>query len=282
MRVAVSVVIPVKDDGTELDRCLKALAAQSRIADEIIVVDNGSSDRSATVALSAGATLVRCDEPGIPAAAAAGYDRATGDLILRLDADCVPAESWIQDICNRFAQRPEVSAFTGRAHFIDGPTSLRPILAAAYLLAYATATVPALGHLPLFGSNLAMRREVWKDVQSTVHRDDPDLHDDLDLAYHLGEGNQIRYFHGSSMGISMRPFRNPAALRQRVYRGFRTVAVHWPHDFPPARWWRLVLRPRRALIEPARQRQKHAATSADGTLTSADGGGATRIAAAAG
>ena len=85
---AVSVVIPVKDDAALLTRCLSALAAQDRPVDEIIVVDNGSSDDSADRARAAGARVVRCDDPGIPAAASAGYDAARGDLILRRDADC--------------------------------------------------------------------------------------------------------------------------------------------------------------------------------------------------
>lgn len=39
-----SVVIPVKDDAAELRRCLRALARQTLPPDEIIVVDNASTD----------------------------------------------------------------------------------------------------------------------------------------------------------------------------------------------------------------------------------------------
>src|SRR5690606_1619684 len=88
--LTVSVVIPVKDDADLLRRCLHALSRQSVPADEILIVDNASTDASAQVAIDAGATVVRCETPGIPAASAYGYDRATGQIILRLDADCVP------------------------------------------------------------------------------------------------------------------------------------------------------------------------------------------------
>lgn len=247
-REKVSVVIPVKNDDVELERCLRALAAQTRPADEIIVVDNGSSDRSAAVAGHSGATLIRCDEPGIPAATATGYDSATGDLLLRLDADCVPSDSWVQNVCEAFARRPELSAVTGGARFTGGPVALRGVASAAYLLAYVCATAPALGHLPLFGSNLAMRRETWADVSSDVHRHDTDVHDDLDLAFHLGERHRIGYLRGSTMSMSPRPFGSLSAMRQRVRRGFRSVVVHWPRDFPPLRWsrraWALRDQPR--------------------------------------
>lgn len=240
-RLTVSVVIPVKDDDVELARCLGALKRQTRAIDEIIVVDNASSDASADVARAAGATVVACREPGIPAASSHGYDVARGDLILRLDADCVPSDVWVESICTAFAARPDVGVFTGGARFIDGPEAWRGPVALLYLGAYAVTTVPALGHLPLFGSNLAMRREVWRSARAVVHRHDPDIHDDLDLAFHVGERHRIRYLSDASMGMSMRPFRSIRSFATRLYRGFRTVVIHWPADFAPVRWVKLIL-----------------------------------------
>lgn len=234
----ISVVIPVKDDADELARCLRALGVQTRPADEVIVVDNGSSDDSAAVAADAGTTVVSFPQGGIPAASAHGYDHATGDLILRLDADCVPGTRWIAELEAAFARRPDVAAYTGRARFIDGPMLLRAPLAVAYLAAYAVLTSSALGHLPLFGSNLALRRSAWAAVRSDVHRDTPEIHDDLDLAYHIGTHHRIGYAHRAAMGMSMRPFRSARSMRRRVRRGMTTVLVHWPHEFPPRRWLR--------------------------------------------
>lgn len=240
--LTVSVVIPVKDDADHLQQCLTALARQTRRPGEIIVVDNGSADSSASVAAAFGATVVRCDQPGIPAASALGYDTATGDLILRLDADCIPAEDWVEETVDAFVRHPRVSVFTGGARFIDGPRVLRTPLAGAYLGAYAAVTATALGHLPLFGSNLAFRRSAWLAVRADVQRDDPEVHDDLDLAFHFGERHRIRYLPNTEMGISMRPFRSGRAFARRVRRGFRTVIRHWPQDFPSVRWVRLALR----------------------------------------
>ncbi|KAF2416783.1 glycosyltransferase family 2 protein [Microbacterium sp. B35-30] len=237
----ISVVIPVKDDDTELARCLRALARQTVPADEVIVVDNGSTDASADVARAFGARLVRCEAPGIPAASAAGYDAAEGDLILRLDADCVPDESWTAAMAVAFAARRDVAAFTGAARFIDGPALLRTPLATLYLGTYAAVMIPTLGHLPLFGSNMGLRRAAWLGIRSSVHLD-AELHDDMDLAFHLGERGRIRHLSGARMGISMRPFAPGQAFGRRAARGLRTVLVHFPHDFPPVRWTRRLLR----------------------------------------
>lgn len=237
-----SVVIPVKDDAAELRRCLRALARQTLPPDEIIVVDNASTDDSAAVAVRQGARVVRCDTPGIPAASATGYDAATGDVILRLDADGVPGPRWIETMAAACMRDPRVGAWTGGAHFVDGPRFLRRPLAAAYLFSYVVVCGSALGHVPLFGSNLALRRSTWLAVRDRVHRADADLHDDLDLAFHVGERHRIRWLLHTDMGISMRPFGSGRSFARRAWIGTRTVLVHWPEDFPPVRWVRLTLR----------------------------------------
>ena len=239
--LTVSVVIPVKDDGELLRRCLRALALQTRVADEIIVVDNASNDASAEIARLAGARVVHCANPGIAAASAAGYDVATGDCILRLDADCIPSPHWVRVMEDTFASRPGVSVLTGSARFVDGPRALRRPLAAVYLGAYVAATVPALGHMPLFGSNLGFRRSAWLAVRDRIHRA-PNIHDDLDLAYHFGERHRIRMIRGTLMGISMRPLASLGGFARRVDWGMRTVLSHWPQDFPTVRWVRLASR----------------------------------------
>lgn len=235
-RLTAAIVIPVKDDARLLERCLSALRSQTVAADEIIVVDNNSSDDSAEVAAAFGARVIPCAQPGIPAAAATGYDAAQADLILRLDADCIPPATWVEEVFAAFRTQPEISAFTGNARFIDGPVGCRRWAAGLYLGAYATLTSPALGHRPLFGSNLAMRRDAWTAVRAHVHYDDSELHDDLDLAYHLGREHRLGTLLGEPMGISMRPFSDLRSFRRRVRRGFRTVVIHWPDDFPPRRW----------------------------------------------
>ncbi|MGE3194498.1 MAG: glycosyltransferase family 2 protein, partial [Microbacteriaceae bacterium] len=72
-----SVVIPVRNDAAMLATALESLGAQHRPPDEIVVVDNGSSDQSAEVALAAGARVVPQPVRGIPSAASTGYDAAT-------------------------------------------------------------------------------------------------------------------------------------------------------------------------------------------------------------
>jgi GT2 family glycosyltransferase len=89
----ISVIIPARDAERELPATLAALAAQSAIA-EVIVVDNGSSDGTARAARAAGATVVELPLPRRAAARNAGAAAARGEKLAFLDADCRPEPGW--------------------------------------------------------------------------------------------------------------------------------------------------------------------------------------------
>ncbi|WP_293786537.1 glycosyltransferase family 2 protein [uncultured Aeromicrobium sp.] len=191
-RPSVSVVIPVRDDAAALAVCLERLARQTVRPVEIVVVDNASSDDSARVARGGGARVLTELRVGIPAAAARGYDAATGDLIVRCDADTVPGRRWIERLTAPLASDPALDAVTGIGRFHDLPRGCRHVAAAVYLGAYYAATHLALGHTSLWGSNMALRRSSWRRVRDAVHRADAEIHDDLDLAFALGPDSRIR------------------------------------------------------------------------------------------
>jgi hypothetical protein len=80
-----SVVIPCLDEERTLPACnaaaLRGIDAAG-IAGEVIVVDNGSTDRSVAVAEAAGARVVRCDRRGYGNALRAGFAAARGRFII--------------------------------------------------------------------------------------------------------------------------------------------------------------------------------------------------------
>jgi glycosyltransferase involved in cell wall biosynthesis len=222
-----SVVIPVRNDASALERCLAALERQHVRPIEVVVVDNGSSDDSTAVALRHGATLLHERRVGIAAAAAHGYDAATGDLVLRLDADSVPPEDWTAAVARRFAEEPGLDALSGPGVFTAVPRLLRPVLTDWYWKFYFERLRARVGAAPLFGSNLAMRAAAWRAVRSAVHRDDAMVHDDLDLSIHLVEaGRRLALEPTLRMPVSARPLLHPFGMLLRARRAAHTFALH--------------------------------------------------------
>jgi glycosyltransferase involved in cell wall biosynthesis len=232
----VSVVIPVRDDARHLERCLAALRAQTLMPLEVVVVDNGSTDDSAAVALAHGARVVAEPRVGIPAAAATGYDAATGTVIARLDADSVPPADWVQRVQEALARRPDAVAVTGVGVFADAPPVVRQLLAVLYLGSYYLLGGLAAGHHVLWGSSMAVRRQAWERVSGAVHREDPELHDDMDLALVLGPDARIALVPSLTVGVSARSVRGGTQWRRRLRRAFRTLEVNW-RDVPPWERW---------------------------------------------
>ena len=97
-----SVVIPVLNEADYIADLLVALAQQTYLPDEISVADAGSTDGTVEIAEQHGASIVR---GGLPAVGRnAGAAAATGDLILFLDADVLPAPRFIETILREFLQ----------------------------------------------------------------------------------------------------------------------------------------------------------------------------------
>lgn len=231
----VSVVIPVRDDASMLEVCLAALAAQHRPADEIVVVDNGSSDDSAEIAIAHGARVVTEPVPGIPRASAAGYDVATGDVIARLDADSRPAPDWIERIEQRFIERPNLDFITGEARFYGGTPLIHWAGGNLYIGGMYAVLTPLLGHAPLFGSNMAMRAGAWRTLSAEVHREATNIHDDFDLSLHVRPGMRVLRDRDLVVDVSARPFESWSALSRRLSWILPTVRLHWPHEAPHRR-----------------------------------------------
>ncbi|HEY0633252.1 MAG TPA: glycosyltransferase family A protein [Thermoleophilaceae bacterium] len=92
----VSVVVPARDSAATIARTLEALAAQRvDVPYEVIVVDDGSSDRTAELARAAGVRVIESEGSGAAAARNRGVADARGSVIAFTDSDCFPAPGWL-------------------------------------------------------------------------------------------------------------------------------------------------------------------------------------------
>lgn len=230
----VSVVIPTRNDAVMLKTCLSLLSRQSRPADEIIVVDNASSDDTADICSAAGVRRISVDLRGIPATAAAGFDAAAGEIIARLDTDSRPPADWLERVETILLISGPMSVVTGPGDFYGGTRLVRWAGQHVFLGGYFTFIGFLMGHPPVFGSNYALRQAVWQRIRDTVVRDNADIHDDFDVSYHLRPDMTVIYDPTLRVGVSSRPFRNWSNMRRRLSMSLATFRVEFNEE-PPLR-----------------------------------------------
>jgi glycosyltransferase involved in cell wall biosynthesis len=234
----VSVVIPAYNEEDTITRCLVALIEQTAPAEEIIVVDNRSTDRTReivegliTAFPDAGIRLIsQNDEQGITPTRNAGFDAATGELIGRIDSDSVVQADWVEHLRAAFAEA-DVAAVSGPVDYYDMPLRSFGLHADDTV---RKVTVKLAGkYVFLFGSNMALRADAWAVVRDAVCPDRADLmHEDLDLSVHLAlAGLKVGYAPGMVAGISARRLdTSPRDFHFYVDRFERTYRAHGIHD----------------------------------------------------
>jgi glycosyltransferase involved in cell wall biosynthesis len=82
--LAITVIIPCLNEEQGIEQVLRAMP---EFVDEVIVVDNNSTDRTSEVAASLGARVIREDVRGYGRSYKRGFSMAQGDLIITLDGD---------------------------------------------------------------------------------------------------------------------------------------------------------------------------------------------------
>jgi hypothetical protein len=89
-RSGISVVIPCLNEETSIGRAVEAARSgitKMQVLGEVIVVDNGSTDNSASIAREHGAKVIGEDEKGYGAALRAGFRHASHDILVMGDGD---------------------------------------------------------------------------------------------------------------------------------------------------------------------------------------------------
>ena len=213
---SISVVIPSFNDAVMLRTCLHALAVQTRPADEVIVVDNGSTDDTTAVAQAAGARVVTEPLRGVWPATIAGFDAASGAIVARIDADSVPPPDWLERVEAILLAAPPLSAVTGPGDFYGANRLVCWIGEHIYIGGYFWFVGWLLGHPPLFGSNFAMHAAIWERLRPRLDPTQPRVHDDLQLSYRLTPDMTVLYERSLRVGISARPFRTFRGLSRRL------------------------------------------------------------------
>lgn len=179
-----SVIIPAHNEEQNIENCIKSLLIQNCPVDEIIVISNNSSDKTAQIAKSfKNVKVIETNVKGLINARDIGFNYSKCDILARINADVVCPKNWSEVVLKNFLDDSAAAvagvAKTSTIYFID--RFLTTFWSRVYLI-----YVEAYFGIPiLWGSNMALRRTAWIKINDLTCKNDNYVHEDQDLSIHL-------------------------------------------------------------------------------------------------
>jgi N-acetylglucosaminyl-diphospho-decaprenol L-rhamnosyltransferase len=193
----VSVIVLNYNGRQWLGGCLEALAAQQGAPPfDVLVADNASTDdsiRFLTERFPDVRVVQNRSNLGFAAGNNAGATRATGDWLVFLNNDTVPAADWLSHLCRPLVERPEIAVVTSRIVFLDDPSILDSAgdgylrAGGAYKHGHRTAAAAHMQSGEVFGAcgaAFVIRRDVFEALGGFDERFFM-VYEDVDLSYRL-------------------------------------------------------------------------------------------------
>lgn len=160
-----SFIIPALNEEECIGACIQSIQAQRGAVLEIIVVDNGCTDRTAEIARQLDCVVVSEENPGLSHARNAGADAAQGEILCFIDADGVLSSTWL-DAARRCFAKPNTGAVSGLSIYTH-PNLLKRLYYNLYTVATsggAWLSSVLLSRMIFAGNNLAIRRELFLQI----------------------------------------------------------------------------------------------------------------------
>ncbi|WAJ47353.1 glycosyltransferase family 2 protein [Mycobacterium sp. Aquia_216] len=231
---SVTIVIPAYNEERFIGKCLESCINQSSAPDEIIVVNNKSTDDTASIVRRYQAETPYLDirlldqsaYQGLAPTRDLGFEHARCDVFGRIDADTIIPPDWVEKV-RRYFQDPQIDAASGPIAIYDLP--LRGFL----FWVDSTLRYHLHNHVKserfLLGCNMAIRATAWKGVRNLTQLDpEVRLHEDIDLALTLFKSNfEISYEPTMVAAISGRRVESsPRDFYRYATRYMRTTQLH--------------------------------------------------------
>jgi glycosyltransferase involved in cell wall biosynthesis len=214
----VSVVITAYNEEEYLPRCLLALSKQTFPKDrfEVIVVDNNSTDKTAEIAKSYGATVIKEEKQGNTFALKRGLLEAKGEIIASTDADTVVSNRWVEVIYNAFLD-PKVVAATGPAD-IETKNKAFYIFARNFYDVFVKFHI-LIGKSAITGFNFAVRKKTLEEIGGVDEKFT--MSPDVDLGIRMGKKGKVIFLKDMVALTSYRRWQeNPSKTFWTYFKGY--------------------------------------------------------------
>lgn len=223
----VSVIVCCYNAATTLDECLGSLAQLSYPNYEVIVIDDGSTDKTHLVAENHNVRLIRVPNGGLSKARNLGIETATGEIVAFIDSDAYADQDWLYYIVNSLEEHDAAA--------VGGPNLSPPqdgFIAQCIDQSPGNPTCVLVDnehaeHVP--GCNMAFRKEAFEIVGKfdAEHRA---AGDDVDMCWRLLVAEKKIVYHPSAVVWHHRRPSVKGYLQQQ--RGYGFAEAHLQRRYP--------------------------------------------------
>lgn len=219
----VSVIIPAYNEESNIAATLEAVLSQSYPDFEVIVINNNSTDKTAEVVKQYPVKLVHEDKRGTLWACERGRQEAQGEIVVRMDADCLPHKHWIDSAVRLFRNDSEIVAVSGPYFYHDSSPTFKysSFWAQKYLYRPINSTLQRFkkGGI-MVGGNSFFRADTL-DKMGGFNTEITFYGDETDTSKRLAKHGKIIFHNDLIMPTSARRFKNEGTLK--------ITALYWYH-----------------------------------------------------
>jgi len=222
MHPPLSIIIPTLNEERYLGPLLERLMAQKGEADEIIIVDSHSKDRTREIAQGHGARVILRPKEGIGKAKTDGAKEAGNGILVFLDADAVPSDDFLLRIRRHFADGSILAV--GGLDIYQSDSKVWKTIYDSYskwVFHSARITHSITGKYWIPANNCAYRKDHFFSVggfRSVVC-------EDTDMMYRMPASRKVVYDGGLLLELSDRRFKEAGFFRTVGLWGISNVAA---------------------------------------------------------
>lgn len=212
----VSVIVPVLNGERTIRDCLVSLRRMDYPSEgrELLVVDNGSTDRTADIIRAFPVRYVWEGRRGIPYARNRGIEASCGQIIAFTDADCVVSTGWLRELVQGFEDEG-IGGVEGETVDYLPSTPVERYVARRRTHSYRFRRIGSQVSPYVITANVAFRREVFERIGFF----DPRFvgGSDVDLSW--------RFFQETDLTLRYNPRAIVFHRHRRTWQGFFSQSV---------------------------------------------------------
>ncbi len=211
----ISVIIPTHNEEEHIATALSAIFEQDHPDFEVIIIDNANTDKTLEIAKKFPVRIVSETRRGTMWACERGRQDARGDIVVRMDADCIPPKDWLSRGAAHFID-PKISGVSGPYDYHDADLLFRKSSIYFQYVVYKGVNfllqrIPGRGGVMIGGNSFFRAKSLA--AAGGFNTDIYFYGDDTDSAKRVSKHGKVVFNNGLVMKTSARRFHKEGILK---------------------------------------------------------------------